>query len=263
MTSALPARDDASDTAETADAPEATGPALAAALNRRFAGARAEAVLRAVIRELFPGKVAAVSSFGAESAVILDLIARVDADVPVIFLETGKHFAETLAYRDELAARLGLGDLRSIAPESAVLAARDADGELWRREPDLCCSLRKVQPLARALDGFAAWINGRKRYHGDTRSDLRLFEWAGGRIKVNPLAHWTGADVEAAFEARGLPRHPLVAEGYASIGCAPCTQRAICGAAPRGGRWAGQEKTECGIHEAPWVARLPSPPIQA
>ncbi len=166
----------------------------------------------------------------------------------MIFLETGKHFPETLAYRDRLVAHLGLRDIRSIRPEPGELAGEDPDGRLFQRDPDGCCALRKVRPLERALAGFEAWITGRKRFQGFEREALPLFEIGGGRIKVNPLAHWSPEEIETAFAARGLPEHPLVADGYLSVGCAPCTSRAICPSAPRAGRWTGSAKTECGIH---------------
>jgi len=220
----------------------------AARLAARHDGVGGLALLRAMILEEFPGRIAVVSSFGTESALILALVAQIDPAVPVIFLETGKHFDETLAYRDELAARLGLRDLRSIRPEPAAVQASDPGGDLWRRDADRCCHIRKVLPLERALTGFSAWITGRKRFHGGERTALPHVEAAGLRIKVNPLAGWSTAQMEAAFEVANLPRHPLVEEGYTSIGCAPCTQRPTAGADPRAGRWAGSTKTECGIH---------------
>ncbi len=205
-------------------------------------------LLRVAIEEEFPGRIALVSAFGAESAVLLDLVAQLDRATPVIFLETGKLFSETPPYGRALAARLGLSDVRTVRPEVRALAQHDPDGSLWRVRPDACCHLRKVVPLERALDGFDAWITGRKRYHGDVRADLETIETVDGRIKFNPLARWTPERIEAAMTARNLPRHPLVAEGYLSIGCRPCTRKAAPGEAVRAGRWAGLEKTECGIH---------------
>ena len=213
------------------------------------------ALLRGMIEEVFPGRIAVVTAFGTESAVLLDLVAQIDRDVPVIFLETGKHFPETLAHRDRLIAHLGLTDVRSVVPAAKALAKEDSDGALWSRDPDRCCALRKVLPLEAALAGFDAWITGRKRYQGDGRDALEAVELVDGRFKINPLAHWSREAVERALTERDLPHHPLVAEGYSSIGCAPCTRRATCPAAnPRAGRWAGQDKTECGIHKAPWAA---------
>ncbi len=208
-------------------------------------------VLAAAVNDVFPGRVAVVSSFGTESAVLLDLVAQVDRAIPVIFLETGKHFPETLAYRDSLVTHLGLSDVRSVTPAADDLTWADADGTLWKRSPDFCCRLRKVLPLERALSGFSAWVNGRKRFQGGQRGGIPLFEASGGRIKVNPLAAWDAQQLRAAFVERGLPPHPLEALGYASIGCGPCTFRGSDREGPRSGRWQGLEKTECGIHRAP------------
>ncbi len=209
----------------------------------------AEAVLASTIRRDFPGRIALVSSFGAESAVLLHMVAEIEPALPVIFLDTGKLFAETLAYRDRLVARLGLTDVRSVRPSGAQLAAFDPEGRLWRRDPDLCCAIRKTNPLDAALEGFAAWITGRKRSQGGARANLQPVQTGpDGRVTVNPLAYWNDAQIEAYFALHGLPPHPLQAEGYASIGCATCTERVAPGADKRAGRWAGLEKTECGIH---------------
>lgn len=224
------------------------------ALRTHYGHLDGEALLAAAVGEAFPGRIAVVSSFGVQSAVLLAMLARIDPAVPVIFLETGKHFAETLAYRDRLVARLGLADVRSVRPEPADLARHDAGGELWLRQPDRCCHVRKVLPLERALTGFEAWVTGRKRYHAGTRAGLPHLEAEAGRIKVNPLAAWTRAEVDEAFRATGLPEHPLAAAGYTSIGCAPCTRRPAPGEDARAGRWAGLEKTECGIHRTRWTA---------
>jgi phosphoadenylyl-sulfate reductase (thioredoxin) len=215
-----------------------------AALEAEHGDKDGEALLRAMIKDAFPGRIAVVSSFGAEAVVMLEMVARIDAATPVIFLETGKHFPETLAYRRSLVAELGLSDVRDISPDPVELAREDAAGDLWQRDPDRCCHLHKVAPLARALEGFDAWITGRKRFHGDVRADLPTFEADGMRIKINPLASWPADKVEAWIATRGLSTHPLVAQGYASIGCAPCTAAADA----RSGRWSGSEKTECGIH---------------
>jgi len=210
-----------------------------------------QALLEPMIRRLFPGRIAVVSSFGTEAAVLLALVAEINPAVPVIFLDTGKHFEETLDYRDELVAELGLTDVRSVRPDWAALFASDPDGTLWRSRPDACCHLRKVLPLRRALEGFDAWITGRKRYQGAVRWDLPTIEAAGGKVKINPLAGWSLDRIEAAFAARGLPQHPLLADGYLSVGCAPCTQPTAPGTDLRSGRWAGLAKSECGIHLAP------------
>jgi phosphoadenosine phosphosulfate reductase len=220
--------------------------------------ARAEAImarelLAEMIRNEFPGRIALVSSFGVEAAVLLHMVASIDPATPVLFLDTGKLFGETLRYRDALIRQLGLREVRTIQPDPARLLAEDPSGTLWRTDPDRCCLMRKVEPLADALAGFEAWINGRKRYHGGARADLPVIEVADGRIKINPLASWTAEHMAAYFAAHDLPPHPLSAEGYLSVGCLPCSDRARPGEAARDGRWRGRGKTECGIH-------LPSAP---
>ncbi len=216
-------------------------------LNARFAGASASDVLRAVLAD-YAGRLAVVSSFGTESAVLLDLVAEIDPATPVLFVDTLKMFPETLTYRDDLKARLGLSDLRTFQPDPTVLEARDDKGLRWSYDPDGCCEIRKVAPLARALEGFDVWISGRKGFQSATRANMPLFEIDEGRLKVNPLSGWKKADIDARFAARDLPRHPLEAEGYLSIGCAPCTSVVQAGEDPRAGRWRGWDKVECGIH---------------
>lgn len=232
-----------------------------AALEARFAGAATRDMLAAVFAEGLAGRIAAISSFGAESAVLLHLLASFDRDVPVLFLETGKHFAETLAYRDELAARLGLTNVITLTPDAQTLAARDGNGLRWSYDPDGCCEIRKVQPLAQALAGFDASFTGRKGFQNASRAGLATFELdttdAQGRLKINPLAGWSSADVQAYFKATGLSPHPLVVQGYPSIGCSPCTSKVAAGEDPRSGRWKGWEKTECGIHVDSAASELP------
>jgi phosphoadenosine phosphosulfate reductase len=197
----------------------------------------------------FAPRLALVSSFGAESAVLLHMASRIDAGLPIIFLDTGKLFPETLAYRDRLVARLGLRDLRVAQPDPARIAMLDPRGGLWRDDPDLCCWNRKIEPLDGALAGFDAWITGRKRSHGGVRSDLPAVERGpDGRTKFNPLASWSTEDVARYFILHDLPSHPLSERGYRSIGCAVCTRPARPGEDARAGRWAGRAKTECGIH---------------
>lgn len=196
----------------------------------------------------FPGRIAAVSSFGTESAVLLHMIAQVDAATPILFLDTGHLFEETLAYRDALAAQLGLTNVQTFTPDPVALAARDPEKALWAEDPDACCALRKVEPLARALAPYAAWINGRKRYQATTRTAIPMVEQDGARVKFNPLAAMGRDDLLAYMDAHGLPRHPLEKHGFASIGCMPCTTRVKPGEDPRAGRWRGKAKTECGIH---------------
>jgi phosphoadenosine phosphosulfate reductase len=205
-------------------------------------------LLRPMLETEFPGRIALVSSFGAEAAVLLQIAAGIDRDVPVIFLDTGKLFGETLRYRDQLMKRLGLTDLRVIRPVEAEVEAADPEGVLWDSDPNGCCGVRKVEPLRRALAGFNAWISGRKRFHGALRTFLPVIELSGAKIKINPLARWSKLRIEEEFARHGLPRHPLEADGFLSIGCLPCTGRVAPGADHRAGRWAGREKTECGIH---------------
>lgn len=206
------------------------------------------ATLLAAVREALDGRLALVSSFGTESAVLLALAAEVSPDFPVILVNTGKLFGETLRYRDTLVARLGLTNLREVGPTAADLAADDPDGLLFTKNYDACCNLRKTIPLNRALEGFDGWVTGRKRFQAATRAALPLFEADGDRIKVNPLANWDKDRLEEEFTRRDLPRHPLEADGFLSIGCYTCTERVAAGADPRSGRWAGTDKTECGIH---------------
>ncbi len=209
------------------------------------------ALLRCAITESFPGRIAVVSSFGADSAVLLALVADINRAVPVLFVDTRQHFPETLAYRDHLVAALGLTDVRSIAAEDAALTAADPDAELWQYDPDACCRLRKVTPLERALAPFEAWISGRKRHQSLARVALPMVERIDGKTKINPLAKWSAADIEAELLRRELPRHALSLAGYPSIGCATCTRAVAAGEDPRSGRWAGTGKTECGIHRLP------------
>ncbi|WP_333572238.1 phosphoadenylyl-sulfate reductase [Sphingomonas sp.] len=219
----------------------------AARLNARFAGVPTLEMLRAVLAEKLTGETAIVSSFGAESAALLHLVASVDRSVPVLFLDTGRHFPETLAYRDLLAERLAL-NLRNLQPDPELLAKRDATELRWSYDPDGCCEIRKVLPLEAGLVGIEATITGRKAFQASTRAALPRFELDGDRLKINPLADWTKADLDTYFTAHDLPVHPLVAQGYPSIGCAPCTSVVKPGEDPRAGRWRGWDKTECGIH---------------
>lgn len=221
-----------------------------AALNARYRHHGAVAVLEHALKDADLGRVALVSSFGAESVVLLHLVSVIAPATPVLFIDTRMLFAETLAYQRDLAERLDLRDIRTIRAGLTDLALSDPDGALHSHDTDACCTLRKTVPLNRALDGFDAWITGRKRYQGNTRAALDFFEAERdtGRIKLNPLAHWGPEDVADYMLNNRLPRHPLVAQGYPSIGCAPCTSAVKPGEDPRAGRWRGSEKTECGIH---------------
>lgn len=195
-----------------------------------------------------PGRLAVVSSFGAESAVLLKFVADVDRSLPVLFLDTLWLYKQTLAYRDLLVARLGLTDVRTITPSPSALANYDPKQDLCFLDQDTCCNIRKVAPLARELEPFAGWISGRKRYQGGGRAGLAVVEADGRRLKFNPLAALTAAELDGIFASANLPRHPLEPAGFRSIGCIPCTSRPLGGAAARDGRWSGLAKTECGIH---------------
>ena len=210
----------------------------------------------AAAREAFGTRLAVVSSFGAESAVLLHMAAQVDSGIPVLFLDTGMLFGQTLDYRRHLAARLGLTNVRDLRPRFEDLAVTDPHADLWRRDTDACCHIRKVIPLDGALAGFDAWITGRKRFHGGDRIRLPVVEEVDGRLKFNPLANWAKDDLDAYAERHDLPAHPLVAAGFPSLGCWPCTEAVDEGTESRAGPWAGSQKTECGIH----TARAPGVP---
>ncbi len=217
-------------------------------LNRRFEKASATEIIEHAARELFPERLAVVSSFGAESAVLLHLTAGVDPSIPVLFLDTLKLFGETLRYRSRLQHFLGLEDVRVIGPRKRDLESRDPDGTLSMRDPDACCDVRKTQPLTRALKDFDCWATGRKRHQTTFRKAMPVLEHDGDSYKLNPLANWTRADVWAYLDKNNLPAHPLMKDGYHSIGCMPCTSKVVDENDLRSGRWAGQAKTECGIH---------------
>jgi phosphoadenosine phosphosulfate reductase len=219
-----------------------------ARLNARFDGVETAAMVREILAERLLGEVAIVSSFGAESAVLLHLVASIDPSVPVLFLDTGKMFPETLDYRDLLVSRLALTDFRNLTPDSEAIEKKDNTGLRWSYDPDGCCEIRKVIPLENAMRGFDASITGRKGFQASTRAGMPRFELDGDRIKFNPLASWSKADLDAYFLTHDLPRHPLEAQGYLSIGCAPCTSIVKPGEDPRAGRWRGWDKVECGIH---------------
>lgn len=242
---AEPAR--ALDRIDTAPAFDAAG---VAAIDAQLGGLDTAEMLQQLLRSIMPDRIALVSSFGAESAVLLHLVSTIDRDVPLIFVNTQKMFGDTLAYRDELAERLGFTDLREVRPDPYVLAQRDTSGLRWSYDPDGCCEIRKVEPLRRALAGFDGWISGRKSFQLG-RATLPRFELDEGRLKINPLAGWSKADLDAYFEKYDLPHHPLEAQGYPSIGCSPCTSKVLPGEDPRAGRWRGWDKVECGIHVEP------------
>lgn len=224
---------------------------IAAALNARLRDAAPQEILRAAL-EHFPGRLALVSSFGSESAVLLHMLSQIDPATPVLFLDTGMLFGQTLDYRKSLTARLGLTDVRDLRPAFQDIATQDPKADLWKTDTDACCAIRKVAPLDRVLvPDFEAWITGRKRFHGGSRLSLPVVEaGAEGKIKFNPLANWSKAELQAYMAEHDLPAHPLVEFGYPSVGCWPCTKpvEAADVSDIRAGRWAGSEKTECGIH---------------
>ncbi|HEX3919684.1 MAG TPA: phosphoadenylyl-sulfate reductase [Caulobacteraceae bacterium] len=222
---------------------------LARKLDAELRHAHPLEVIRAAVAH-FGDELALVSSFGAESAVLLHLAAQVKPDIPVMFLDTGMLFGQTLDYRQQLAARLGLTDVRDLRPRFEDLATGDPNADLWKTDTDACCNIRKVIPLDAALSGFSAWLTGRKRFHGGDRMRLPVVEASDGKLKFNPLANWSKADLDAYTAEHDLPEHPLVAFGYPSIGCWPCTSPVEEGGDIRSGRWAGSQKTECGIHTA-------------
>jgi phosphoadenosine phosphosulfate reductase len=218
-------------------------------LNARYAAHSATSVLERALTDPQVGRVAMVSSFGADSVALLHMMSVIDRSVPVIFIDTEMLFPETLDYQREVAGRLGLTDVRVISPDRTRTFLADPANDLHRRDPDTCCALRKVAPLAAAIAPFDGWVTGRKRFQGGQRAALQFFEAEDDRrIKVNPLAHWTKDDVADYMINNRLPRHPLVAQGYPSIGCAPCTSPVKPGEGERAGRWRGQAKDECGIH---------------
>ena len=217
-------------------------------LDRALREATPHAVIASALKTVGRDKLAVVSSFGTESAALLKVMAEVDAAIPVVFLDTGWLFAETLAYRDMLIEKLGLSDVRSIKPAEETLKREDPEGELWFSNPDACCRIRKVEPLSRALKPFSAWINGRKRFQGGLRADIAVVEADGARLKFNPFANVSREEIEAIFARADLPPHPLIASGFLSVGCMPCTSRTEAGEDSRAGRWRGRAKTECGIH---------------
>jgi phosphoadenosine phosphosulfate reductase len=231
--------------AETIDRPTA----LAQRLDAQLRHAHPLEIIRAAV-ETYGDDLALVSSFGAESAVLLHLAAHVKPDIPVLFLDTGMLFGQTLDYRQQLAAKLGLTDVRDLRPRFEDLAVGDPNADLWKTDTDACCHIRKVIPLDAALGGFSGWLTGRKRFHGGDRMRLPVVEVSEGKLKFNPLANWSKTDLDAYTAEHALPEHPLVAFGYPSIGCWPCTSPVEEGGDIRSGRWAGSQKTECGIHTA-------------
>lgn len=223
-------------------------PPPAEELDRALRDASPYEVISAGLKTVGRNRLAVVSSFGTESAALLKVMSDVDPAIPVIFLDTGWMFEETLAYRDTLIEKLGLRDVRSVKPAEEALQREDPERDLWFSNGESCCRIRKVEPLARALKPFAAWINGRKRFQGGLRATIAVVEDDGARLKFNPFANISREEIAAIFRSANLPQHPLVASGFQSIGCLPCTSRTALGEDARAGRWRGRDKTECGIH---------------
>ena len=234
------------DSAQQASVPSVE--AAAATLDRVLAQASPTQIVQSALAMIGRQKLAVVSSFGTESAALLKIVADVDPAIPVVFLDTGWLFQETLDYREQLTEVLGLRDVRTIKPLASTLERDDANRDLWFSDPDACCRIRKVEPLARALEPFAAWFNGRKRFQGGDRASIAVVEADGARLKFNPLANATADDLRALYASAKLPPHPLLASGFTSIGCMPCTTRTRPGEDARAGRWRDRGKTECGIH---------------
>jgi phosphoadenosine phosphosulfate reductase len=205
-------------------------------------------VIENALRILGREHLALVSSFGIESAALLKVTADVDPAIPVIFLDTGWLFEETLVYSDMLAEILGLRDVRSIKPSDETLQRDDPERELWFSDPDACCRIRKVEPLKRALAPFDGWINGRKRFQGGLRAAMPVVEADGLKLKFNAFANVSPTEIAEIYKQAQLPPHPLAASGFLSVGCMPCTSRTEPGEDARAGRWRGRPKSECGIH---------------
>lgn len=218
------------------------------AANRDLEGRSPEEILGWACAKFAPD-VVLTCSFQHDGVVLAHMLTTIAPWVPVVFLNTGFHFPETLAYRDDIARRFGirLRDVTPAVPREQFAAEHGLD--LYRRDPDLCCRINKVEPLRQALAGARCWLNGRRRDQASMRSGIAVVErFEGGIHKVNPMAAWSAADTYRYMQRHGIPEHPLFDKGYASIGCAPCTRPILAGEDERAGRWSGTGKTECGIH---------------
>ena len=218
------------------------------ALNSKFANGEPISILEHSILNLFKNKIVYVCSFGTESAIILHLISKISKDIPILILNTHFLFEETIKYKDDLLKLLGLRNCHEVFPDDKLLKKFDSDNDLWKTEVDKCCNLRKVLPLEKSLTNFEAWISGRKTYHLAERKNLKAFEIINKKIVVNPLFKSSKDFVENYFLLNELPKHPLVAKGYLSIGCKHCTIKTNNIKDLREGRWSDKTKTECGIH---------------
>ena len=224
----------------------------------KLSGAWEHLSAQEVLSEILTGNAfiknpALVSSFGADSAVLLHMASTLDTNTQIVFLDTGFHFSETLSYRDRLTKAFGLTNVRIASVDPIAVKRLDAQRRLHLSAPDSCCQLRKVSVLDRHLRMNDAWISGQRRSQVSTRSSIYVVEVdeARGKLKFNPLANWSQSDM-AAYKAKySLAEHPLTAKGYLSIGCAPCTGVVKAGEDARAGRWRGQSKLECGLHNRP------------
>ncbi len=219
-------------------------------LNEAFEKQKPQEIIAWAIKE-FAGSFAMTSSFGPESGVLLHMVSLLDPNLPVLFLETGYHFKETLEYRDQLAKMFGLKniiDLRADQTKKAALIEKHA-GVPYEKDPDACCYINKVEPLDNELKKYDAWMSGIRRHQTDVRKSIRIVEaYEGGQYKVSPLANYTSRDSWWYLKEHSIPQHPLYEKGYLSIGCWPCTRPIQAGDDERSGRWAGKTKKECGIH---------------
>lgn len=217
-------------------------------LNADFAAARPEAILQWAV-ETLKRDIAASSSFQTQGVPLLHMISRIQPSLPIIFLDTGYHFPETLVFRDQLVNdwKLNLRVVRAAMSRHEFV--RRYGGELFRRDPDQCCYINKVEPMQRAIAGLRGWISGIRRDESQARASIRTIERTPqGVLRIHPLANWTKHDIWQYIDDHHLPEHPLLAQGYLSIGCAPCTRPVLPGDDERAGRWADHEKVECGLH---------------
>ncbi len=220
------------------------------AVNAQLESQKPQTIVDWAVRT-FGNKLGMTSSFGPESGALLHMVSRANPKVPVLFLETGYHFPETLEYKRKLADFLGLEnivDLKADTLRREKLVA-DYQGVPYEKNPELCCQINKVEPLDSSLKGFDAWMSGIRRRQTDFRKSIRIVEaYEGGLYKISPLANFTSRDVWWYLKEHQIPQHPLYEKGYLSIGCWPCTRPVQDGDDERSGRWAGKSKTECGIH---------------
>jgi len=219
-------------------------------LNQAFETKSPQEIIAWAIKEFSP-RIAMTSSFGPESGTLLHMVSQIDPNIAVLFLETGYHFPETLAYKDRLVKLFGLRqviDLRA-EPKKKAEVVEQYEGVPYERNPDLCCQINKVEPLDLAIKGYDAWMSGIRRRQTDFRKSIRIVEEYEGEIfKISPLANFTSRDAWWYLKERQIPQHPLYEKGYLSIGCRPCTRPVQEGDDERSGRWAGKAKKECGIH---------------